>query len=809
MKKQINRVLYFLFFCALFAGLLTGCADKPPENKIYTSIDAISQLFPGYKTSVYKKYELNKDLFDLLSRGAVIEAYDVQAENSTSYWYPLTLETVVIAVDRSQTDIVISSWNDLLNSETAAVSIPNTPPLSRLISAAVCYGLEGEDFSLNSVVSILEPLNAKRLLKFKDPTSSIQICFDSDAAARIKNGEDIEIIIPPEGTLAYTRGLLSNTQLNLPDNTEQILFESGLRLTDGRCDNEIYPASEQYASAEALTDYIHLNNVMQDWTRTLRRDVRHVYLYRSADTREHILFPAVFLIIAVIWIAFMMRRSQQKEIRHVIFITGILLAGWVLIRIIKYQIFDETVLGRYLWYSFYFFQCCLPLAMLRITSLTGAGANGKLLSKPFYGICSLNLILTALVFTGDLHGLVFKFDLSQPGWSDKYSYSIVYYIFTAVMILELTGGIILMFTRIKHSPRRFGIVFPLIFIGVLVSFIAGYAARVPFFFDTDLTLSTCIFALLFIELCIRSGQIPVNIHYRRLFRSTSLNLQITDSNGKSILTSKDAEPINPEMWELLKNSGGPVYKDANTIMMKNKISGGYAVWQEDITSINKLREELETSNKNLAVLNNTLSKILRTKEQAAGIKARTELYTALERDISCHEQRLAEMLRKKPDDSSEHGANIGIIAVLVCYIKRKCQLLLLEMSGNEFVDLKDIVVYLDELTEIALLTGIECLATCGLNGALNIHHTTLFYDFFNSLLEWSAANDIKKIILRIVSENDRVMMKILMSVEALDFSSPEQIIKEISAAGGRIEKEDLEDMAGIILSFPKGGVRDA
>ena len=738
--------------------------------------------------------------------GAAIEAYDAQAQNNgAKYWYPLTLETVVIAVDRDQTDMAIATWGDLAESEID-VSMPDSVPVARLAAAALCYGLEGEGFTLAAAVGLLEPLHAKKLLKFSDGGAPIQICLDSEAAARIKNGENIEIVIASDGTLAYMRGLLSNDPLTLPDNLDEVLLAGGFRLPDGRCDEAIYPEKDRYAPAKVLGDHSRLNGVMQDWTRVLRRDIRHTHLYRSADGREHIILAAAFLVVVVAWISAMMLRVQQKEVRRTIFVSGILLAGWVLNRLIKYQL-DEDAINRYFWYAFYFFQACLPLAMLRIASLIGVGSGVKRTSKLFYGLCFVNLVLVALVMTNDLHGLAFAFrqSLAESGWSNNYSYGIVYFAITAVLLVELVGGIILMFAKAKHSPRRFGVIFPLIFTGALIMYIVGYAARVPVVFDSDMTLTFCAFALLFLELCIRAGQIPVNIRYRELFENADMNLQIVDSDGTGVLSQKDTVPLDAKTWGRLKESPVSINADADTLFLKNKIAGGYAVWREDIAAVNGLKAQLDASNRNLAFLNEILSNVARAKEQTAHMETKNELYAMLEKDIAGHEARLAEMLGGAPEDESKRAAHMGTVAVLVCYIKRKCQLLLSEMGGAESIKIRELSAYMEELTDAARLAGIDCLIPRAQNGSIDTRQAILSYDFFGSVLEWSAVNLRGKIITQILpgdGNNGRITMKLLMNPEALAFELPEALAGEINDAGGLFQKEDYEDMAGLLLSFP-------
>ncbi len=58
-------------------------------------------------------------MFSCINKGYVVDAFDVQAlaaleAGIAGQWYPQYLATVVIAIDRGQTDVEISGWGDLL-----------------------------------------------------------------------------------------------------------------------------------------------------------------------------------------------------------------------------------------------------------------------------------------------------------------------------------------------------------------------------------------------------------------------------------------------------------------------------------------------------------------------------------------------------------------------------------------------------------------------------------------------------------------------------------------------------------------------
>ena len=443
----------------------------------------------------------------------------------------------------------------------------------------------------------------------------------------------------------------------------------------------------------------------------------------------------------------------------------------------------------------------------------GAGADITRAPKWLPGMFAVNAILVALVLSNDLHGLMFIMDLSQPGWSarENYGYSVVYYIIFAVLFFEVVGSVIILFIKAKYSPRRAGVVFIIVFMVLLTMYTVGYTTRIPFFVDSDLTMVVSVLTLFFLELLMRVGQIPININYRRLFRHAGNMLQIVDESGRSIIFSNGAEPLEHEVWRKLKHSDVPIRTDENTFLQKSKITGGYAVWQEDVTSINKLKADIEASNLELAAANNLLSGDAQAMEQAARAKVRTELYAAFERDIASHERRLADILSEDgtyPDDGGgsgglDSGSRLKHAALITCYIKRRSYLLSMTLDGINKVSYNEYVVFMDEMAELARLAGVECFTYCSLSGEINLSYATLFYDFWDSILGWAVANDSDGVVLQTVYEGGRIAMKLLMSDAAMLYDLPGYIAKKVSAEGGLFEKTEMENRAVLALSFPE------
>lgn len=136
----------------------------------------------------------------------------------------------------------------------------------------------------------------------------------------------------------------------------------------------------------------------------------------SINYGEHLYFALIYMSVVTLWSASVLRRSMQKGISYSAFFAGLILNGWALVRLIKYQIVVSDSLARYLWYSYYIFQLSLPLVILWMAWAVDKPEKETFPPKWWRTMAIFIGILIILVFTNDLHGLVFKLDLSRPDW---------------------------------------------------------------------------------------------------------------------------------------------------------------------------------------------------------------------------------------------------------------------------------------------------------------------------------------------------------------------------------------------------------
>jgi cytochrome c biogenesis protein CcdA len=626
----------------------------------------------------------------------------------------------------------------------------------------------------------------------------------------VKNGRNLEIVIPREGTITYRRGLLSDKPLAFSEDFEHLLMSQGFRLTDGRCDADLYTDAADYAKASGVQDVEHFNTVYPDAGRLFRRAVMHTRIYSSADAREHQLFALVYIIIVIAWTASVFRRAMQKEVRRSALLTGVILAGWMTARLFKYQMIGANTLSRYLWYSYYLFQLALPLVGLRLASVMDKpdGGGGRF-PKWLKVITAVSGVLLALVFTNDLHNLVFRLDLSSPNWSNDYSYGPVFWFVQVACWAPIAAAVLMLLVKSGRNPRKTRFLFPVAFIVVLMLYNLGYLLRIPLAWDSDSTMVIGLFAMMFFEAAMRTGLIAVNTKYKALFAHSTLDMRIIGADGEVAVSSAadrqhyhvvhNGQYDNDMLESALASYPQPIQPDENTFLFAARIVGGSALWQEDVSGLNRLQADIEESVRKLSAANSVLTEEENVKREVAGRNAKIQLIGQLENEIAEPLARMSVMSERlsNADDARKETARFTL---LLCYIKRRCNLFFRELE-TERVPAGELTVYMEELAGIADYTGVKVIVTSETAAPLSARAATLFYDFLNHAIDWAADLNCTQMLVNVWDENKTVTMRILPSADAKQFKADDAFLASVDSAGGVFALKDLDDAVAISLAF--------
>ena len=807
--KKIRQIALVAALC-LFAAMLSGCAPQPKTETIICDFnfnspyaDALRDIFPDYQIELGVN-----DPYNNLNFAFAVEAFDFQAKSAlesglAEYWYPQFLTSVVIAIDRDRSDVEITGWRDLADCGES-VAIFDAGRDGNTIMAAMSFGLEGDNYTLTETTKLLAALKAHGRLEYNLDVPAIQICFDHRAIGMIAAGRNMEIIIPAEGTLSFEKGLLSNRELVFDEDVSSKLLAAGLRLPDQRSERSLYPEEGEYRNAKRVPDAERLMNFFFDVTRVMRREVLHSRMYSSVDGREHQLFVLIFISILVIWAASVIFRAMQKGVQYAAFFTALILVGWMILRLIKYQTYPSIVGDQALWYSYYIFQLSLPVVLLWMAWATDKPAKTAVPPVWIRVFSAANGILTLIVLTNSMHGWVFKLDITNPEWASDYGYGIAFYIVLAMCAIPLMAAIGMLLLKNRRNPRKYGILFPLLFCVLLLAYCVGYLRRVPFAWDSDVAMVVGVFTMLFFESAIRAGLIPVNTKYKRLFELSPLRIQILNRLGQPVLFAAQAEPFDSEaIATVLEGIPAPYRSSEDSLIFANPIFGGYALWHEDIGALNRLHRETQEAVARLKASNTLLGEEEKIRRALDAEHAKRQLWTQLESSIAGQVARLSKMIDEFGAASDKPGETARI-AMLLCYIKRRCNLFFREKETTE-LSIGELVMYINEIAGLAEYASVKIAAVDATQGQFSTRRATLVYDFFCAVAEW--ATRVKCSVLPVFLDWDdgNICLRVLSAEDVHSFMPDGELMQEIVSAGGVIAIKNLDDDFGLSLSFPEGG----
>ena len=793
----------------LLCLLLTGCSAEASGGQLISAAEgsgayseALLPFLPGYALR-----DGEDTLYAEVSRGNAVACFDVQAIPAMDrgvgrYWYPHVSATVVLAVERTRTDAVITGWNSLRESPVP-VGISSSSVIRNMLAlGALSYGLDREAPSKRDALELLEHLGQNGNFRLEAPDAPILICLDCEAAAWNRNGGNYEIIVPAEGTLSYRMGLLSDVPLTLEPGLDETLLSAGLPLADGERPAD-FPDDYRPARTLGEEDYDWFLKVTGDSSRDLRRQVFHTRLYTTADMREHIL-SALFLSAAILlWKGTVSHRMMRRDVRRVVSLLSWLTVGWLLLRLFKYQQLTEGTLTRMCWYGYYLFQLALPVALLYLTEILDRAEGEKRLAHPLWPPLVCYVLSVLLVLTNDLHRLVFRFDL-EGNWASDYSYGLGYWLMIAFSLLFFILAVVKLFYKGRKSAYWGGKLFSLLFCGGLIFYVIAYVYRVPLAWESDITVNICILSVLFFETVLHAGLVPVNIQYQRLFAFAPISLTILDENGRTVLSSRSAHPISRSIWKrLLMDMEQPLLRDSNTQLHAIPVRSGMAVWQEDLSRINRLKREIQDVQDRLEAANRLLREEGEIKKRLMTVEANRSLFEQLDRDMEQRVASLTRLIKTLPKTDKPKGLT-AYITLCLCHIKRRCNLFFLARQG-ELLPGDELELYLDELAELARYAGLQTLIRCGQKEALEIRSAALCYDYAFETISWALKETASPLMGYLESEGSDLVFRFLPGGDPTQWHFSEELITSVSAMGGQIACKDLDDAFGICMRIPLGG----
>ncbi len=415
---------------------------------------------------------------------------------------------------------------------------------------------------------------------------------------------------------------------------------------------------------------------------------------------------ALYLLLFSLWGYSLDRRIIQPQTLHCLRLTAALMLVWLVLRTLKYEIVTDPTVARYIWYLYYLPMLFIPLLGVYIALSLGKPQEIRLNVRT--GCLALvPAVLFLSVITNDLHQQVFAFSGGVPGGQDNSSFSHrpLYFACLVWMVACMVFSLVRLLnkSRIPGSGKKNLAPFVTGCITVLygVLYLSGLPA-VRWWFG-DMNVMFCLLFAAIYESCIHCRMMQSNTGYVELFEATTLAACIADSSGNIVLRSHAAcEDIAcPE-------EGTQVFRPDGIRISSAPISGGYAVWQDNVRPLTELRAKLSG---NKAIIKNNKEKLQEAyfiQKKLYELTEKNRIYDELEARYGKQINRIGQLLKQCEDTGPAEVQNLlKRILLLGTYIKRGANLYFLGME-YELLPQQELRLTVDEAVRVMTVCGTEC-----------------------------------------------------------------------------------------------------
>lgn len=449
---------------------------------------------------------------------------------------------------------------------------------------------------------------------------------------------------------------------------------------------------------------------------------------------SHVVVLMIYLGILVSWGLSVYDRIVSKNIRRHLIALVALMMFWMLMRTLRLTVFHHVFpVGQWCWYAYYISMILIPQLCLFAAKYIGK-PEGYRLPKRWYLMYIPSAILIAGILTNDLHQLAFRFHLGyEIGWDD-YERTYLYY----AAVVWIFSCIVFMIREIVKRCRIPGthktIWLPIATLGVGVAYSIFYALDSDIFGFIEMTAALCFTVVAIWESCIKTGLVQSNTHYDELLKYSGLGVAVVDHDYIVHYRSDDAQALTTAQMKAAKTE--PVMLDGGIRVSGSKIRGGYTLWQEDLSELldildelKELRTELEGSNA-VSMQNYRMDKQIRT------LAEKNRLHDELHKQTAHQIDLLNDWLKKltATDDPKEKRELLRRIVVVGAYLKRRNNLILVNEQDG-IIKEEELRLSIQEMMKNLQLAGITCEASVQFAKDLPADVAMKLFDFYEYVVE--------------------------------------------------------------------------
>ena len=500
---------------------------------------------------------------------------------------------------------------------------------------------------------------------------------------------------------------------------------------------------------------------------------------------------------------FYRRVAQHTKLRRLMLTLACMEALLIMLRGIKYSVFGSIhFLSRYSWYLFFIPMLFIPVLLFYI-SLYIDTKDEQQVRKRWGWVAVVTVLLILLVFTNDFHQMVYGYNPGFDNWDLDYSHGWAFTVVTAweygfyvisVMILLIKCSV----SKVKNRAWL-----------ILIPFTIGVTMILLKFTDTmpringnclaEFPETLCCMVTGVLECCMQLGMIPTNENYRELMKETSVRVQITDRDGNVIYKSDAAKELTKEQF----SAPDKARIGEHTILRRMDIPGGYGFWENDVTELDKLNEELAETGEALSEEARLVQLQNELKEKQAKIDQRTAVYDTIARRTQNQSMAISRISDEalKSNDPGVKDRCRKHIALLGAYIKRYANLTLLSESTGA-VSINELALSVTEVLRYLNRYGIPGELLSAAEGSVPAEEALAVFEAFETLLE-NHLPDLTGAFVNLDTENDGFVFR--LTLENMGAEIPASVTENLLKRGIQTDAEYEDNVGYISFVFPKGG----
>lgn len=498
------------------------------------------------------------------------------------------------------------------------------------------------------------------------------------------------------------------------------------------------------------------------------------------------------------------RISGQKNLKAAMQRLSIMIFLMFFLRGLKYAVFGNvSALGRYTWYLYYLPMLCIPM-LLFFVSLYVYAIDERKERRKWSWVAIVTAILVLFVLTNDLHQQVFRFQPGFANWDGDYSYGwgfILVSTWEYLLYLAAVAVLIAKCSIAKIHYRAGMILIPFVAgITMLLLLTAGYMPKIGGYNVIQFPEALCFMAAGILECCIQLGLIPTNESYGKLMQMTSVPVRISDCNGNCVYQSSAAKELTKEQLTFPDKTRIAEH----TLLRRMEIPGGYGLWQEDVTELDCLNEELADAKDRLSEEAELIRLQSELAQKQAVIEQRSLVYDTIAKRTQKQSQRITELA-----DEAIASADITLternrkqIILLGAYIKRYANLTLLS-SDSKIVDAGELALSVSEILRYLNQFGVSVEVLNRAKGLAPAEAVLAVFEVFQTIIEENLFF-LSGVTANLSNRNNGVLCR--LTLEGLrEYLSAEQTEK-LSAVGVVTETNCEDEITYLSFLLPEGGL---